>query len=362
MSCCNSNVYPCNYPVSLAYVFPRAEIDVKLCTYHPPLQNRITRKIKSIEELEYIYNNHQELIERRNKFLEQDFKGAGCDEGCVFYNAFKVTNHGYEINSHQKKREIETIWLSIGPDCNLRCRYCLEPEDNFVDFNTCDPSILELAYDFVMRGGHLILTGGEPFLPKWGLVNYLKQFSVAENVKGKIDIHTNGTFLDKKTIDLILQSPFDKFGVSMDTYKPALFNYIRRGASFEHVLRNVLNLKNENEIKFGKNSPVSIVILCAVTKTTAKHLYDTVDFFVNIDLNISLNAIFECGFSPKYCQSEGLHNLSCSEMAKLYETVQKIGSDFGDKVNWAGFKGQVQHMLKQKLDGVDSQVKLAQGK
>lgn len=355
-------LYPCKAAFQQVYLIPRENIDFRFCPYHE--YNAVDFEDISIHKLKEIFNKNSEIQRRRQAYLKGDFLGAGCKEGCLELSKFRETGLGYKLEDFTKEDgffEPATIWLSMGPDCNISCRYCLDVPSSKINYKTCNPDFMNLAKDLVLQGGSLLLTGGEPTLPKYGFKKMLQTLS-AYDVKGKIWLQTNGTNLNDELAQLIINSPVYAVGVSFDTYKKDLFNYLRRGADFDQVFSNFKNLRDMRD-KYGtpklkNNEKLKLVILCAVLKSTADHLIETVDFFMNEGFHIDLNNLHEAVFAPTFCKSEGLHNLSLKELEKLYQDVIYLGEKYQDRLSYLGLQGQVDNIIKYKKQNINYQVNL----
>ena len=352
--------YPCPMPFQRLYLVPRERLDFRFCPYHEcNLVNFVSSKPL---ELEKLFNTDPETLRRREAFLNHDFQAAGCKEDCLALSSFQTTGKQYCLDDYEVKNKfkIKQIWLSMSPDCNIKCRYCLDLPPNQIAYNTCPPKFLELAGDFVSTGGNLLLTGGEPFIPKWGLNRVLQKLGENQNDQmGKIFLQTNGTFLNEATRKLILASPVYVVGVSFDTCRPYLFNYLRRGSSYHEVLKNVLALRDE--AKMEDNTRLEkIVILCAVLKLTAPYIRETVDFFYNEGFQIDLNNLHVAVYSPKFSTEQGLHNLSDIALERLYNDILYIQEKYNDsdRIQISGLRGQVEVIRSYRQKKINYQVNL----
>lgn len=243
--------YPCENPFTQMYLIPRDKLYIRFCPFHSELIAIEDYENIGYGELKEIFNTNEEFIRVRKKFLDGDFKGAGCPDGCECMSAFNIGRKEYRVEDYKdanREFKFTKANLTLGPDCNIRCRYCLDTDNFEVDFGSCKSKFADFIVPFVHDGGKLILTGGETFLPKWGFVDKLKKLAEYGDNKGGITVFTNGTLLDEEACEAILSAPVDMVGISMDTCKPELFNYIRRGADFEKVFTNakrLLNKRNE---------------------------------------------------------------------------------------------------------------------
>lgn len=354
--------YPCANPFSQLYLIPRDKLYVRFCPFHKTMNAIEDYENFGYEELCREFTEGQEENDVRNKFLRGDFKGAGCPESCECMAAYRMGKSKVDADLYREKDggfSFTKANLSLGPDCNIRCRYCLDTDNFEVDFGSCNPKFADFIVPFVHNGGHLLLTGGETFLPKWGFKEKLQELAKLENNKGGIEVFTNATLLDEEVCEAILAAPVDFVGISMDTCRPELFEYIRRGSTFEQVHSNakrLLEMRNNR----GLSSP-RIRILCAVLKSTADHLEETVDYYLNEGFELSLNILFRANFSPDFCERESVDRLSLEEMENLWEQLLRIEKKWGDRVYSASFKGQLLNAINRKKSHFTAQQILGGG-
>lgn len=354
--------YPCANPFTQLYLLPRDKLYIRFCPFHSTMV-----EIKNYEDIGYdglcdIFNNNEKVIEIREKFLSGDFKGAGCPDGCEFMASFRAGLAEFDEKDYRNNRG-EFVFnranLSLGPDCNIRCRYCLDVDNFEIDFGSCRPTFADFIVPFVHNGGHLLLTGGETFLPKWGFVDKLKKLATLEGNRGGIEVYTNGTLLNDEACDAVLAAPVDFIGISMDTPRSELFNYIRQGSTFEQVFENAKRLLNKRN-ELNRQTP-QITILCAVLKSTAEHLEETVDFYLEKGFNLSLNILFRANFSPDFCERESLDMLNLEQLKNVANQLQHIEKRWGERVYSDSFKGQLQNVIQKKKDGLKAQQVLGGG-
>jgi len=241
--------------------------------------------------------------------------------------------------------------LSTGPDCNITCRYCLDPKEFKIDYKSCDLSTPNLARDLVAQGSNVLLTGGEPFLPKYRLCEILQELTeLGLDKVGRYEIHTNGTFLNERARGIVLRGPVSALDISMDTLRPDLFDYLRRGSKFEKVWANARALVAERAA-IGSNTEVKI--LCAMMKANSDHIVETVERVVAENMTISLNVLFRAYFSPDFSGDQSLTNLALPELTKLAEDIDYLERKYGGDgpVYLAAFKGQLQNIIAAKRAG-----------
>lgn len=358
----NEKMYPCANPFSQLYLIPRDKLYIRFCPFHSTMAAIEDYENIGYEELCDLFHNNENAINIRQKFLRGDFKGAGCPDSCECMGAFHVGASGIkaeDFQNHDGGFDFSKANLSLGPDCNIRCRYCLDTDNFEVDFGSCKPGFADFIVPFVHNGGQLLFTGGETFLPKWGFVKKLKELAALGENKGNIEVFTNATFLDDDACDAILAAPVGFVGISMDTSRPELFNYIRRGSTFDQVFENAKRLLNKRNLQ-GKTAP-HIRILCAVLKSTALHLEETVDFYLNEGFDLSLNILFKANFSPDFCERESLDMLTLGQLENVMRQLENIEKRWGERVYSASFKGQLQNVINRKKDWSTAQQILGGG-
>lgn len=358
--------HPCFAPFGQLYLVPRETLDVRFCPYHKSsvISDQASLLAEGVNGLDRMLNEHAELSATRDAYLTGDYvRGAGCSPQCYWYQTWKEGGHSYRPEDYRGadgKYRVKRIWLSVGPDCNITCRYCLEPKKFHINYKTCDPSVMTLARDLVARGDDVLLTGGEPFFPKFGFVRVLTELAEGYDRKGlgRFDIQTNGTYLDEPVRGLLLRAPVSVVGISMDTLRPELFDYLRRGSRFEQVWSNARALVRERNAA-GLCEP-DVKVLCAVMKANHDHLGETVDRVVEEGMGISLNILFKAYFSPDFSSEQSLSTLSLSQLLHLADDIERIRERHGDDgpVMLKAFRGQLKHLIEQKRSGRETQVTL----
>lgn len=85
-------------------------------------------------------------------------------------------------------------------------------------------------------------------------------------------------------------------------------------------------------------------------KSTAEHLEETIDFFLNEGFGLSLNILFKAHFSPDFCERESLDCLSIEQLKNVESQLQRIEKRWGNMVYLDSFKGQLKNVIENKIN------------
>lgn len=158
--------------------------------------------------------------------------------------------------------------LAVSVVCNIKCPFCPrqtfgdEIKSGFLKQEHFDPVAphLEVSHKTGLYGL------GEPFLNK-NFLRYLKE----TKARGSYAMtSSHGMSLTSELIDTILDSGLDELCVSMDGPTPRTFNFLRDGADFETVTRNVGELIRRRNAR-GQKTP-RVHIACALSKYNVWHM------------------------------------------------------------------------------------------
>ena len=159
------------------------------------------------------------------------------------------------------------VSVEITRRCNLQCVCCRCHSPGLTMSSVGDQSVKDISFNIFeklcdelekMDTTHLIITGeGEPFVHP----RLFDLIAVAKKAGLHVLLFTNGTFLDEKSIEAILDSRLDVLKVSLwagsyDGYKQ---NY--PGAGPDNFSRIVAGLKSLSRIKAEKKSDLPYVNL-----------------------------------------------------------------------------------------------------
>ena len=138
--------------------------------------------------------------------------------------------------------------------CNLYCPMCVretyqQPKADMTD---------EIFHRLVSQAGrsaeHMMLIGlGEPFMdPKiFDRIEYCRRHKISTLLS------TNGTFLDEKTSERLLETGLDHITLSFDGATKESFEFYRKGAKFEKVRDNFVRFAR---MKHQRGARIQVVV------------------------------------------------------------------------------------------------------
>lgn len=139
-------------------------------------------------------------------------------------------------------RGINYVRLSVTDRCNLRCMYCAPqveglrfiPHEDILSYEEF-MRLVRLAVGFGVK--KLRLTGGEPFA-RLGFMDFLAALR-AEFPDLVIGITTNATMLEEN-VAALARLKINSLNISLDTFKPELFERITGVAQFGAVMGGIM--------------------------------------------------------------------------------------------------------------------------
>lgn len=194
--------------------------------------------------------------------------------------------------------QIKNIFLSLGNQCNLKCRTCGVDNSStwanehyntnkflqIQNFNDYQKSVIYLEADssqFVdsiltenlPAAKELIITGGEPLMMKnvWRLLDHAVVAGYADNMA--LSFHTNCTFWNTKAEDTISKFKEVEVSLSIDGIGQR-FEYMRHPAVWEHALNNIYKILAVRE----GHSSLNISITFAVSSYNVWYLPEVLEF------------------------------------------------------------------------------------
>lgn len=204
------------------------------------------------------------------------------------------------------KRNINLILTRM---CNLNCVYCFsERRKENLDFNNLMQLIdqLDEFEDFTFN-----LTGGEPFL----YPNITDVIEIIGKKKGKCNIFTNGTIINKKILQILKKYNYRLF-ISLDSLNESINDQLR--GKLNTVLENIQMICSEG---------ILVTIECVLSKKNYHEIGKMIDFTRSKGLEIHFNPIADDSIELS------LSNLEKSELENLLKSIFAY-KDLMDKRNF----------------------------
>lgn len=193
---------------------------------------------------------------------ELDFIEKAHSFGWLVDGKFNGTYRRIKTKNHLKKIQIE-----ITTRCNLRCSYCYSASGPKNLYSLSREHLLKLVGEADKLGIYEAdLTGGEVMLhPSWSeIVEILCSKNIATT------IHTNGTLLTDKNVDLLAATNVKSISISLDSHQAELHDQVRsQKGSFDRAVKGA-----QRSIKKGLH--VRIVLM--VHKLNYKVVVESIDF------------------------------------------------------------------------------------
>jgi len=194
-------------------------------------------------------------------------------------------------------RRITYLRLSVTDRCDLRCVYCMEPDQRFVprDRLLGLGEIVQVARTFVGLGVRKIrLTGGEPLVRR----NVLWLMREVASLPGldELVITTNGSRL-AELAEPVRAAGVRRINISLDSLRPERFRRITRKGNLAAVLRGI-----DAAVAAGfERIKLNVVIL---KYRNHDEIPDLVRFAVNQGINISFIEEMPVGQIGEYDRAE----------------------------------------------------------
>lgn len=136
-------------------------------------------------------------------------------------------------------RQIDYLRISITDRCNLRCRYCMPEDLEFVPHSDIlrYEELLKLTEIFAGQGIRKAkVTGGEPLVRR-GCTDFIKKLKRIKGIEN-VTLTTNGVLLEQCLPELV-EAGIDGINVSLDSLKRERFAQITGRDEFEQVWRGI---------------------------------------------------------------------------------------------------------------------------
>lgn len=191
-----------------------------------------------------------------------------------FYN--KVLNE-YEIIMRKEYLESKPreMRVTITNECNIGCRYCDIWKSP--DWQLSDTRMKEILDSFPYLE-NMYWLGGETFFYK-GFEEILEEGSKYNTLNQTI--LTNGLLLNEKNLEKISKTNISLL-IAIDAGRKETYEYLRRGASWEKLCKNLEMIK---EVGQRTNKKIKTTFNAVISKSNYKEMFDMVEMAHKYDFN-----------------------------------------------------------------------------
>lgn len=225
-----------------------------------------------------------------------------------------------------KKRDPTKIDIFFTERCNLKCKFCNYSE-NKPENEMSDEEISKIIEEICEMDTKVFgILGGEPFLRKSILLKSMEKIKEKE-INGSIV--TNGTLIDKKDIERIIEMRWDLIRFSLDGLREKHDKLRGVRGTFDKVINNIASF-HELKKKLNLNYP-TIEINFVLTNSNY------------IDLEPLIKKISEYGINFVYILplielTDASKNLKISkdkvsDVNDILEKVAEVGKEMDVKIN-----------------------------
>ena len=287
----------CYAPFKNLYLTKNGDVCVCCYTRYSPVGNYSKQTLKEIWEGEPLRILREHIIDNDLSFA--------CDvcrkqmESKNFTNVQAIQYDEYELSDdHPVMLEFE-----LDNTCNLECVMCNGLFSSSIRKNRehksetpgmYNSNFVQQLYEYLPFVQKAKFLGGEPFLIN---VYYeIWDFLTEHNPECKIPVQTNGTVLNDKIRQLLDKGKFF-IGISIDSFNREMYEFVRKGADFDTVMRNISYF-----IDYANNKDLPVNISVCPMQINIEQIPEIVDFCNNNNIEIYFNSVpYPPHLSMDYC-------------------------------------------------------------
>lgn len=209
------------------------------------------------------------------------------------------------------KSKIRRLMVVLTGKCNLRCIMC---ERRAGDFTLPQDAIWQIA-EFFPYLDTIMWQGGEVFV-----VDFFKELFQEASKFPQIlqEINTNGLLISEKWADLIAKAN-TRLIISIDSTDRQTYEYIRRGAKFDNLIRNI-SLVKEARKRHNQVDTADIVNIVVMRSN-----YQKLDSFVDFAAQYGFHSLNFMRMLGNICPQENIFHLpDYQALSYLKEHMPKI--------------------------------------
>lgn len=217
-------------------------------------------------------------------------------------------------------RQIDYLRISITDRCNLRCRYCMPEDVEFI------PHTDIMRYEEFLRVAEILaeqgirkvkVTGGEPLVRR-GCTDFIKSLKQVRGIEN-VTITTNGVLLEQYLPELI-DAGIDGINVSLDSLRRDRYMEITGRNEFDRVWRGI-----EKAVSSGVRVKLNCVPL---REYNADEIPDFMELARTRKLDVRFIEIMPIGSGKQFEPVPAGEIIG--QMADIYENVQEVKEKRGN--------------------------------
>jgi MoaA/NifB/PqqE/SkfB family radical SAM enzyme len=258
-----------------------------------------------------------------------------------------------QLEIQQKKIKLDSklrrLMVILTGRCNINCIMCERKSSNF----TLPEKTIEQIVEFFPYLDLIMWQGGEVFM-----VDYFKEFFQEASRYPQLtqEINTNGLLITEEWAETIARTN-TRLIFSIDSTDKNTYEYIRRGAKFETLIRNA-NLIKEAKQRHNKIDTMDIINI-VVMRSNYQHLDSFIDFALQYGFG-GLNFMYMNGnicpeeniFSPADRQAQDYLRRCISQIIKRANTLGiNVSCDFASSL-FNGGPSTLKESISSQRDGL----------
>ncbi len=220
--------------------------------------------------------------------------------------------------------ELRNISIDISDKCNLRCKICNQWKDSnkhkkleFEDIKKLIDQISKFYPDVILE-----FSGQEPLLKKDLLFKCL-EYGSKKNIG--LALSTNGTLIDKKTAEQLMNLNLHHISISLDGFKE-VHDYLRnKEGVFDDVVKGLELLV---DIKKNEKINTAISVTTVITNHNEDKLLDFYHFLKELEIDsVNFNAYIldnSYFFDKKAAYENNEFWISSDKIQKLKEVINEL--------------------------------------
>ena len=174
----------------------------------------------------------------------------------------------------------DAIDIDISNRCNIRCISCFHSIKIFKPFKDMTLDTFRTILDHAEGRASTITIGnhGEPFLHK-------DIFTMIKDIKERgffLNLINNGTLLTQEKAEALIDIGVDRLSFSLDSVDPDIYPKLRKGASLEVTLKNILNFLKMN---FERGLKIYVNVSTVNTDLSLKSKINIFDYFSRLPVH-----------------------------------------------------------------------------